>query len=136
MKSGIITTALLFGVSIHSAWAGSDIDYCWPNWMLHQGKYDRCNNVPMLVPSSDSRLNLQLLMAAEKMADLEVTPHDKFYTAVGYGKVPFTLLNRMESVSLSQPETAANVQPDEEDAALSGTRCISNQSGKAAFLDC
>ena len=134
MKSGIITTALLFGVSIHSAWASSDIDYCWPSWMLQQGKYDRCNNVPMLVPSNDSRLNLQLLMAAEKVADLEVTPHDKFYAAVGYGKVPFALLNSMESVSLSQPETAAKVQPDEEDAALSGTRCVSNQSGKAAFL--
>ncbi|MGR0480311.1 MAG: outer membrane assembly lipoprotein YfiO [Candidatus Electronema sp. V4] len=130
MESRIITTALLFGVSIHSAWASSDIDYCWPSWMLH----NRCNNVPMLVPSNDSRLNLQLLMVAEKMADLEVTPPDQFYAAVGYGKVPFALLNSMESVSLSQPETAANVQPEEEDAALSGTRCVSNQSGKAAFL--
>ncbi len=107
MRSGILyAAALLLGLNIHSAWASSDID-CWPSWTLQQDEYDRCNNVPMLAPSNNSRLNLQFLMADKKMAALEVALPDKEYASVGYGKVPFYLLNSMESiVTLSQPGAA------------------------------
>lgn len=126
---------LLFAVvcilSTNRVWASSDFS-CEPKWTLNQNGYDSCSNLPILAPSNDTRINLKLLLVDNGFATLQTNTLTNDVVESGYGKVPFSVDIFESRLFLSQAASS-----DNEDTAVSyggGTRCISNDAGKADFI--
>jgi hypothetical protein len=125
---------LICALSAHFAWASSD-NNCGPNWTFGQREYNRCSNLPILAPSNDTRVNLKLLLVADGLARLQTKPNSKENTEYGYGKVPFSLDNFENNIFISQNKTDSLKNEHESVSTGDGTRCISNETGKADFID-
>lgn len=126
---------LLLAAALYSqcAWASSD-NYCSPTWTLSLRSYDRCSNLPLLVPGNDTRVNLKLLMVDADLATLQAKQPGKEDAEFGYGKVPFSL-DTFESAIFSTL-TKGGI-PDTENGTVSygiADRCMSNESGKDDFI--
>ena len=68
-----LALALLAGISLQ-AQASSD-DSCYPDWRVSRDSLDPCNNLPFLSPGNDSRANLRLLLAGEKLVGINTTAY-------------------------------------------------------------
>lgn len=128
----LLLTAV-FGLSTQLAWASSDYS-CEPGWSLIQRGYDRCSSLPILSPGNDTRVNLKLLLVDKGLASLKATPLRKEDTELGYGKVPFTL-ETFENSLFRTKTTAEGAKSETVGYYVAGTRCISNEGGKADFIE-
>lgn len=126
----LITFLLL---STNSVWACVDYS-CQPTWAIKHNGYDSCSNVPFLSPGNDTRVNLSLLMVDTNRAVLQVKTAEEEDAALGYGKVPFSV-ETFEN-SMFKPKTGPKDSDSENSAAGYGfgSRCMSNDSGKADFI--
>jgi|WetSurMetagenome_2_1015567.scaffolds.fasta_scaffold00091_16 hypothetical protein len=125
---------LLCMLSSNFAWASSD-NNCGPDWSFSQRGYDRCSNMPILTPDNDTRVNLKLLLVADGFARLQTKPNSKENTEYGYGKVPFSLDNFENNIFIFRNKTDSSNNEKESVSKGEGTRCISNETGKADFID-
>ena len=133
MFSKKLIILLAVALSSQCAWASWD-NYCSPNWTLTQHGYDRCNDLPLLTPGNDTRVNLQLLMVDADLATLQAKQPSKDDVEFGYGKVPFSV-DTFENTIFSTL-TKGGI-PDTENGTVSyglADRCISNEGGKDDFI--
>jgi hypothetical protein len=124
---------LVFGLSTHFAWASSD-NFCTPNWALNQRGYDRCSSLPIISPSNDTRVNLKLLLVNDGFATVQAKPISKEEVEFGYGKVPFSLETFESNIFKSKDKTGSSNSEDKYDSYGAGSRCVSNDTGKADFI--
>lgn len=125
---------LFLGLSAHFAWASSDYS-CEPNWTLNQREYNRCSSLPILAPSNDTRLNFKLLLVNGGFATLQEKQIGKEDATSDYGKVPFSLDTFESNFFVSQNKTDSSNNEDVSVSYGGGTRCVSNDSGAADFID-
>jgi len=126
---------LLFAVVLYSqcVWASSD-NYCSPTWTLVRRGYDRCNNLPILTPGNDTRINLKLLMVDVGLGTLQAEQVSKEDSAFGYGKVPFSL-EFFENSIFSARNNAAYPTPENNVVSYGiANRCSSNEGGRSDFI--
>jgi hypothetical protein len=94
---------------------------CSPSWRLGHGAFSECDNMAMLQPGNDTRVNLALLLLdlRSKAAARTGTSHDALVDWPGFlaGYYP----------EAKKPEEDDNYSDGE------GSRCRSNESGAAAF---
>jgi hypothetical protein len=131
MLPKISATLLVIVLSTQTAWASSDY-YCEPHWSLNQGEYTSCSNLPLLTPSNDTRVNLKLLLVDDGFARLQAKPVSKEDAEFGYGKVPFSVDFFEREIFLSNNKTDSATESDDY---VEASRCISNDSGTADFID-
>lgn len=124
---------LVLGLSTQFAWASSD-NFCTPNWALNQRGYDRCSSLPLLSPSNDTRVNLKLLLVHDGLAKLQTKQVSKEDAEFGYGKVPFSLDTFENNIFKSKDEAGSSNNEDKSGSYGEGTRCSSNDTGKADFI--
>ena len=91
MLSIQILILLILSFGAKCAWGCSDPG-CEPSWSLDSKEYDDCNNLPLLTPGNDTRVNLSLLMADGGFASLQSAPGKSAELSLNdvYGKVPFS----------------------------------------------
>ena len=129
-----IIIPLGFVLSTHFAWASSDYS-CEPSWTLNQRQYDRCSSLPILIPSNDTRLNFKLLLVDGGFATLQEKSIGKDDAESDYGKVPFSLDTFESHIFVSQNPRDSSNNEEVSGSYGGGTRCVSNDSGKADFID-
>jgi len=118
-------------LSTNSAWACVD-DSCQLRWTLNQSQYDSCTNVPFLSPGNDTRVNLKLLFVDASRGILQAV--DKQDQAFGYGKVPFSVETFERSMFKSNTGPKDSRPEAGVDSDGHGSRCVSNEPGKAEFV--
>lgn len=141
------------------ALASSDEDVCEASWSLYKPAFDACNNLAMLSPGNDNRVNLRLLLADAGLLPLRVQPPAEFEVMEGYADVPFDV-RRLDQATVNPLDTTPPdlgkppVRPLQAKAAAlgatladgasagegylngEGSRCRSNNDSSAeAFLD-
>lgn len=71
-----------------SAMAGFE-ETCEPDFYLDASKYNKCSNLPVLVPGNDNQTNMLLLLSDLGLATIRFpSPDEKFWTS-NYGNAPF-----------------------------------------------
>jgi hypothetical protein len=120
--------APLAALSICAAWsvpAGASGDFgCSPSWRLRHGDLSGCDNMLMLAPGNDTRVNLLLLLSDRRGA----SPIPGKQTP---GEQPSALFEWSTFAGWLEP------RPDTSDTQYSsgeGSRCLSNDSGTQAFI--
>lgn len=132
-RKQIFLLITFFLLSASSVWACVDYS-CQPTWAIIHNGYDSCSNVPFLSPGNDTRVNLSLLLVDTNRAVLQVKTADKEDASLGYGRVPFSV--ETFDYSIFQSKTGPKDSNSENSASRNGfgSRCISNDSGKADFV--
>jgi hypothetical protein len=120
--------APLAALSICVAWsvpAGASGDFgCSPSWRLRHGDLSGCDNMVMLAPGNDTRVNLLLLLS-----DRRGVPPMPGKPAPS--EQPSTLFEWRTFADWLEPN------PETSDTSYSsgeGSRCLSNDSGTEAFI--
>jgi TolA-binding protein len=134
MPSKKLLVSLVFLLCAHHAWASSDF-ICEPDWTLNQGKYNRCSNLPVLAPGNDTRVNLKLLLVDGGFAELQIKPAKRGDWEIGYGTVPFSVDDFEKNIFVSRNKKDDTNDEGESAGYDYATRCVSNDSGKADFID-
>jgi hypothetical protein len=90
---------LILGFGVQRAWGCADPG-CEPNWSLDD--QDSCNNLPMLTPRNDTRVNLSLLLADTGLVKLQCMTARAENPSLNehYGKVPFPVENFFDDILL------------------------------------
>ncbi|WP_026191312.1 hypothetical protein [Methylosinus sp. LW4] len=133
MLAGAAILAFLISAGTASACGGGDPTP--GRWSLDQRSYAEQNGMPFLDPGNDTRLNLLFLMID---ADPALRPKDEaiskgeekldFYSSVLFFRPDFTDACRKGAGARDRKDEAASAFADGE-----GTRCVSLDSGRAAF---
>jgi len=134
MLSKKLLISLVFPLCAHHAWASSDF-FCEPHWTLDRVGYNRCSNLPILAPGNDTRVNLELLLVDGGFAKLHMKPGKKDDWEIGYGTVPFSVNNFEKNIFVPRNGKAGADTEDESAGSGYATRCISNDTGTADFID-
>lgn len=94
-----IMILLILGFGVPRAWGCADPG-CEPNWSLDD--QDSCNNLPMLTPRNDTRVNLSLLLADTGLVKLQCMTARAENPSLNehYGKVPFPVENFFDDILL------------------------------------
>lgn len=116
--------------AVSPAYASAD-STCYPKWKVRQTDMNGCSSTALLSPGNDTRVNLLMLL------------HDR-HGSVGVSNVPdydsyYNERRRGDAEPFNFPYFAAKLAPgrkEEVDSPLfeSGTRCLSNDAGSAAFI--
>jgi hypothetical protein len=122
------------GLSNGSAWASRDIG-CTSSWTVQQAEYNHCNNLPVLAPGNDTRVNFSILLADEDLGVLQETTIKE--RTSGYGQVPFPIFPSFYNGIAAKKKThLTSVPPAEEQRNPGlGSRCVSNITGKSDFIN-
>lgn len=122
------TLAAPFAVTPAQASADST---CYPEWKIRQTDLNGCSSTALLSPGNDTRVNLLMLL------------HDR-HGSVGVSNVPnyddwVDSRRKGEAQPFNFPYFAARLGPGRKEQDDSGdfpwgTRCMSNDSGSAAFI--
>lgn len=122
-------------VMIGLAWAGtanaSADSTCYPDWQLKQTDYNGCSSTALLSPGNDTRVNLLMLL------------HDRHGAVGPASRYAYDIPDRRGEAEpfdwagfaykLGPPPMGA--EDDETGDFPFGTRCMSNMTGSADFID-
>jgi hypothetical protein len=131
----LIPLALLAGIALQASPAHASGDFgCSPAWKLANTVYTDCDNIPMLSPANDSRVNLQLLLVDAGQAKIEPPPKaDPPPPLIADSASPFTFEDFHALIGPRPPDAPTDAPADADYASGEGSRCRSNDAGGAAF---
>jgi TolA-binding protein len=119
-------SVLLLAAALWHRPASASFDmWCEPSWSLVHKSMSECDNMAILSPGNDTRVNLLLLMIDQRGKPIEVPPGD--VTPDPFAEWP-TFGDYFAPLPVEQPE------PEDEYAYGEGSRCRSNASGAEAFV--
>ena len=132
-KSSIIYKTLLSTIIPviffnHTAHAGVE-ENCEPDFYLNGNIYDKCSNIPVLVPSNDNQTNMLLLLSDLGLSNLKPIQADKELWTSTYGYAPFDGVPSAENRISNQRIKFTNEQNGYEE------RCNSLNGGKTSFIN-
>lgn len=124
---------LLLGLSLFwttSVNASSD-STCYPNWKIKQTAMDGCSSTALLSPGNDTRVNLLMLL------------NDRYGSVGPAGKYSSDIADRRGEAepfgysvfALTLGPAPTEAEDDETGSFPWGTRCMSNMTGSADFLN-
>lgn len=117
------------------AWAGtanaSADSTCYPDWKLKQTDYNGCSSTALLSPGNDTRVNLLMLL------------HDRHGTVGPASRYAYGIQERRGEAepfdwagfAYKLGPSPAGAEDDETGDFPFGTRCMSNMTGSAEFID-
>jgi hypothetical protein len=130
-----VPLALLAAFSLQAGPARASGDFtCTPAWKLAKTIYSDCDNLPILSPGNDSRVNLQLLLVDAGQAKIGPPPKtDPPTPPIDDSAAPFTLEAFSALIGPRTPGAPADAEASSDYASGEGSRCRSNADGAAAF---
>jgi hypothetical protein len=130
----LVPLALLAAVSLQAGAARASGDFtCTPAWKLDKTVYSDCDNLPLLSPANDSRVNLTLLLLDAGQAQLGAPPAtDPPTPPIDASAEAFTL-EAFTAMIGPKPAGAADADSSPDYASGEGSRCRTNGDGAAAF---
>ncbi|ALH96401.1 hypothetical protein AOY20_13105 [Acinetobacter equi] len=126
--------SLFFITSI--AHAGVDTS-CEPNINMDATHFNNCSNLPILIPSNNSKTNMFLLLSDIGMINIKPLTQDKHLWTASYGIVPFesaTLASAIENKVQNKDQNKYS-NSAREFSLIYEERCVSLESGKNEFID-
>lgn len=133
----IFSGFILFGASFLApqAYASFDTD-CVPDWSIQLQSYNRCSNLPILIPANDNQTNMQLLLADKQLAKISQPEPKPMQWLDSYGSVPFEASQFKYSLSNKVPSARQkNLQTESQsDRYIAEERCQTNASGSKLFI--
>lgn len=125
----------VFLAMVTLAWAGSAYasadSTCYPDWKLKQTDYNGCSSTALLSPGNDTRVNLLMLLHDRHGA---VGPASKYSNDIPERRgeaEPFGWADFAYKLGPSP----VGAEDDETGNFPFGTRCMSNMTGSAEFID-
>jgi hypothetical protein len=112
------------------AFASAD-STCYPEWKLIQTDYKGCSGTALLSPGNDTRINLLMLLADRHGAVGPASRYGYVYSERRGEAEPFAWMTFAHALGPS-PKGA---EDDETGNFPFGTRCMSNMTGSAEFID-
>jgi hypothetical protein len=112
--------------------AGTD-DSCTPSFHINATQFNNCSNLPVLIPSNNSKTNMFLLLSDMGMVNTKPPVQDKYLWTANYGSVPFessTLTNAIENKIQNK-----HVNYFKDTTLIYDERCVSLESGKNDFIN-
>lgn len=120
---------IILAISAQTAWASSD-NFCEPNWTINNSGGQRCNNLPILSPGNDTRVNLKMMLIDQGRAELRREWDRKDDLEFGYAKVPFSLNTFQNFIFKPMIKDESD---DDNSEIYGGSRCVSNETGAKEF---
>ncbi len=131
MRLFAIFLAVLVLASGSTAYASADSG-CYPEWKVRQTEYKGCSGTALLSPGNDTRINLLMLLHDRHGA---VGPAGKYYAYDGMSRrgeaEPFDWATFAHALG----PTPKGAEHAERGNFPFGTRCMSNMTGSAEFID-
>jgi hypothetical protein len=126
----LLPLAIIAMACLPAAVARASGDFeCDTTWKLAKSVYTDCDEVPLLSPGNDSRVNLQLLLLDAGRVKIGSPPaSDPPTPPIADSAAPFTLQDFSLLLGAKAPTS-----DDSDYASGEGSRCRSNDSGAAAF---
>lgn len=124
----VLALLAMFVLWVGPAHASAD-STCYPDWKLKQTDYNGCSSTALLSPGNDTRVNLLMLL------------HDRHNTVGPASKYASDIPERRGDAEPFDWMTFAHKlgpSPEEDDETGDfpfGTRCMSNMTGSAEFID-
>ncbi|RZG85709.1 hypothetical protein EXE10_09245 [Acinetobacter sp. WCHAc060033] len=115
---------LFYSATVH---AGAE-DICEPDFYLNGDSYNKCSNLPVLVPSNDNQTNMLLLLSDLGLANIKPRQPDTELWTSAYGQTPFEGVPSAENRVANQRIKFANDQQGYDE------RCNTLANGKTSFI--
>lgn len=123
----LFSTIVPFLMYSQTAHAGFE-EICEPDFYLNGSNYNKCSNLPVLVPSNDNQTNMLFLLSDLGLATIKPNQADSELWTSTYGYVPFEGIPSAENRIVNQRNKVTEEQNGYEE------RCNSLIGGKASFI--
>jgi TolA-binding protein len=133
----VLVLLVLAGLAWHGHASASGDFACYPSWMLEHRELPDCNNMAMLQPGNDTRVNLMMLMNDLRAGKAETVPaapgaQDALVDLDTFGAG--SVLPPKAGESDASGNSGGDASGDDGNYAEGeGSRCRSNPAGTAAF---
>ncbi len=120
-----ILPILMYNSTAHAGYE----EICEPDFYLNGDHYNKCSNLPVLIPSNDNQTNMLLLLNDLGLANIKMRQPDLDLWTSTYAYVPFEGVPIAENrIANQRLKLSADQQGYEE-------RCSSLIGGKSSFID-